>query len=105
LGPQPRKWRQRHIGILARRREYLVNIRAVLTESTVADYFAHYVQGKVERFDFPGVSGMNFVLLNVLGGGGMASLRNDPQGKTYAQMLLNFPVPVPAALATQMGES
>jgi hypothetical protein len=38
----------------------------------------------------------------VLGGGGMASLRNDPQGKTYAQMLLDFPVPVPDAIAARV---
>ena len=36
--------------------------------------------------------------LGVLGGGGVASLRNDPQGKTYAQVLLDYPVPVPREL-------
>ena len=34
----------------------------------------------------------------VLGGGGIASLRQDPQGKAYAQMLLDFPVRVPKSL-------
>jgi hypothetical protein len=34
----------------------------------------------------------------VLGGGGTASLRNDPQGKAYAQILLDYPIPVPADL-------
>ena len=29
----------------------------------------------------------------------MASLRIDPQGKAFAQQLLEFPVPVPKALA------
>ena len=31
------------------------------------------------RYDVPGVSAMNFVLYNSLGGGGIASLRSDPQ--------------------------
>jgi len=29
----------------------------------------------------------------------VASLRNDPQGKGYAQVLLDHPITVPAALA------
>lgn len=31
------------------------------------------------RYDLPGIFGFNFVLENVLGGGGIASLRSDPQ--------------------------
>ena len=34
-------------------------------------------------------------------GGGIASLRTDPQGKGYAQLLLAEPVPVPRELAQQ----
>jgi hypothetical protein len=37
------------------------------------------------------------VLGRCLGGGGTASLRYDPQGKAYAQMLLDISIPVPAA--------
>jgi hypothetical protein len=83
-------------------RTYLPYIRAALTEDAVAQYFAHFLEGPVTRFDLPGVHGVNFVLQDVLGGGGMASLRNDPQGKTYAQMLLDFPVPVPDAIAARV---
>jgi hypothetical protein len=38
---------------------------------------------------------MNFVLHDVLGGGGMASLRTDNLAKCYAQVLLTMEVPVP----------
>ena len=31
--------------------------------------------------------------------GGIASIRMDPQAKAYAQMLLDFPVPIPAEMA------
>jgi hypothetical protein len=57
----------------------------------------HVLKGRVERFDLPGIHGLNFLLHNALGGGGVASLRNDPQGKAFAQMLLDYPVEVPAA--------
>lgn len=36
-----------------------------------------------------------------LGGGGIASLRNDPQGKALAQMLLDYPIAIPHALAAK----
>jgi len=53
----------------------------------------------MERFVMPGPHALNFVLHNVLGGGGVASLRNDPQGKGYAQLLLEVPIEIPSALA------
>ncbi|MEA3149343.1 MAG: hypothetical protein QOD56_282 [Gammaproteobacteria bacterium] len=87
-----------NIGIIARRPEYLPYIRAALTPQAVATVFAHYLEGPVERFDLPGSHAINFLLHDVLGGGGTASLRNDPQGKAYAQILLDHPIPVPAGL-------
>jgi len=88
-----------NIGIIARRPEFLPFIRAALTEQAVAGYFAHLVKGKVERFDLPGTHALNFLLQEALGGGGIASIRMDPQAKAYAQMLLDFPVPIPAEMA------
>ncbi|MBT8079726.1 MAG: DUF1446 domain-containing protein [Gammaproteobacteria bacterium] len=87
-----------NIGIIARRREYLPWIWATLTEDVVAQRFAHFLEGPVERFLMPGPAAINFVLHDVLGGGGVASLRNDPQGKGYAQVLLDQPIPLPAPL-------
>jgi hypothetical protein len=50
----------------------------------------------------PGCHGINFLLDNVLGGGGMASIRNDPQGKGYGQLLLNAQIPVSGEIARQL---
>jgi hypothetical protein len=36
-----------------------------------------------------------------LGGGGMASLNIDPQGKAYAQQLLDIMIPVPHKIAEE----
>ncbi len=86
-----------NIGVLARRREFLPAIDAALTPAAVKQWFAHRCEGEVERFALPGLGGYNFLLHRALGGGGTASLRYDPQGKAYAQMLMDMPVPVPAA--------
>ena len=95
-----------NIGVLARKAAYAPYIRAALTESAVAKWFAHLFEagtGKVERFDLPGTHALNFLLHDALGGGGVASLRNDPQGKALAQQLLEFPIPVPTEIAREVG--
>jgi hypothetical protein len=97
-----------NIGVMARRPEYLPYIRAALSEAAVAKWFAHLFEdgkGKVDRWDLPGAGAMNFLLYDALGGGGVASLRNDPQGKALAQQLLEFPIPVPAAIARSTEEA
>ncbi len=91
-----------NIGVIARRPEYVAPIRAALTEERVAAWFRHLVEGPVRRYELPGIHAFNFVLEGALGGGGMASLRMDPQGKAYAQMLLDIPVEVPVAWAAEI---
>ena len=92
-----------NIGILARKPDYLPYIRSALSEEAVKDYFAHVCEGKVERFDLPGSHALNFLLHESLGGGGIASVRIDPQGKGFAQMLLDIEILVPADLAARNG--
>ncbi|KRS10358.1 terpene utilization protein AtuA [Roseovarius atlanticus] len=92
-----------NIGILARKPDYLPYIRSALSEEVVKDYFAHVCEGRVERFDLPGSHSLNFLLHESLGGGGIASVRIDPQGKGFAQMLLDIEIPVPADLAARDG--
>lgn len=91
-----------NIGVIARAPAYFPYICRSLTTDVVAERFAHFLKGNVERFIMPGPHALNFLLHNVLGGGGVASLRNDPQGKGYAQLLLEVPIEVPAALARRL---
>lgn len=94
-----------NIGVMARKPEYLAWIAAALSEAAVAEWMQHVIDGqtgKVSRWYLPGSHSLNFLLENALGGGGVASLRIDPQGKAFAQQLLEFPVPVPKALAEQL---
>jgi len=81
-----------NIGIIARDPAFLPYIREQLTEEVVAKYFAHVFEGEaiVKRYEVPGINGLNFVLHAALGGGGIASLRPDPQGKAYGQILGDF---------------
>ena len=102
------KGNKANIGIIARKPEYFPYIFQSLTEEKVAERFAHFLesspsqkQDQIDKFILPGPNAINFLLHNVLGGGGTASLRNDPQGKGYAQLLLECPIEVPQSLAEQ----
>ena len=100
------KGNKANVGIIARHEDYLPWIWATLTDEEVTARFAHFLDstapGSVERFLLPGSHAINFLLHDVLGGGGVASIRNDPQGKGYAQLLLDCPVPVPTAIAENL---
>jgi hypothetical protein len=89
------KGNKANIGIVARRPEHLAALSAWLTPDRVAAHFAHRAPSGVERFDLPGLHAINFVLHDVLGGGGMASLHTDNLAKAYAQVLLTMEVPRP----------
>lgn len=88
-----------NIGVIARHVEFVPILRDKLTEKVVANYLAHLVLGRVKRYELPGINAFNFVLTDALGGGGTASLRMDPQGKAFAQMLLDLKLSIPANLA------
>ena len=88
-----------NIGIIARKPEYLPWIAAKLTADYVGDRFAHFMTSPgIDRYYMPGLPALNFLLHNALGGGGIASLRNDPQAKAYAQVLLDTPIAIPQQL-------
>lgn len=86
-----------NIGLMVRDPAWLDWIREQVTPARVADYFAHLIKGPVTRYELPGIGAFNFVLENALGGGGSCSLRSDPLGKSYAQMLLDMEIECPAA--------
>lgn len=94
-----------NIGVMARQPEYLPWIAEALSEGAVAEWMQHVLDpqlGRVSRWHLPGTHSLNFLLENALEGGGVASLRIDPQGKAFAQQLLEFPVAVPQAIADSL---
>ncbi|MET0369821.1 MAG: acyclic terpene utilization AtuA family protein [Sphingobium sp.] len=90
-----------NIGVIARKPDYLDPIRRTLTTQAVGQWLADQVEGEVERFDLPGIGALNFLLHRALGGGGIASIRNDAQGKGFASRLLDHPIEVSRTLAAR----
>ncbi|MBT2337791.1 MULTISPECIES: acyclic terpene utilization AtuA family protein [Pseudomonas] len=94
-----------NIGVIAREPEYLPWIAEALTPEVMVDWMSHVLDpllGRVERWYLPGSHSLNFLLENALAGGGVASLRIDPQGKALAQQLLEIQIPVPQSIADQV---
>jgi hypothetical protein len=87
-----------NIAIIARDPKFFPVLRREITCERIAQHFRHLVKGRVQRFEAPGICALNFLLQEALGGGGMASLRIDPQGKAYAAMALEMTVRVPKRL-------
>jgi hypothetical protein len=83
-----------NIGVIATDpRHYPVLVREVTAER-VKVFFGDFVKGKVERFELPNLSALNFLLHEALGGGGTVSLRVDAQGKTLGAALLKLEIEV-----------
>jgi hypothetical protein len=90
-----------NIGVIARQARFLPWIWAALDAARIARVFGHFLEGDasdVTRYLMPGSNAMNILMNRVLGGGGAASLRNDPQGKGYSQVLLAEMIEMPVAL-------
>ena len=100
------KGRLFNVAVIARRPEYLPWLRAALTPQAVGQWYRHLGRDgqppPVDRYDVPGVHAVNLVVRDSLEGGINASTQLDPAAKGMAQLLLRFPVPVPAQLAAQL---
>lgn len=83
-----------NIGVIARDPSYVPYLRRHLTEKAVHKYFENLFDDPkdcpVTRYEMPGINSFNFLMKDCLGGGGVASVRPDPQGKALGQMLLDF---------------
>jgi hypothetical protein len=87
-----------NIGVIARSEALAGVLAREISAERMHEWFAHLVEGQVARYALPGINAFNFVLAAALGGGGMASLRNDAQGKAFAQLALEMPVRVSPSL-------
>ena len=85
--------------MVARNPKALPYLREGLTTQVVRDYFAHLLEkdsvveryvlesfspadvrgSGFHRYELPGINALNFVITKALGGGGVSSLRCDPQ--------------------------
>ena len=83
-----------NIGIIAYEDNGYNIINKYLTVDKVKKHFEGICFGEVERFELPNIRALNFLLHNILGGGGTVSLKLDAQGKTLAAALLKMELEV-----------
>lgn len=79
-----------NIGVIAYTQEGYDLLKKELTAERVAQFFHALNPQKVIRYELPNLLAFNFVLVNVLAGGGSRSLRIDAQGKALGQALLEM---------------
>jgi hypothetical protein len=84
-----------NVGIIAFNAAGYVWLVEHLTPQAVEARFKPMGVGRVERFEMPNIGALNFVLPNILAGGGSRSLRIDAQGKALGQALLEMRIDVP----------
>ena len=58
--------------------------------------------GAVVRYELPNLGALNFILPEILDGGGSVSMRVDAQGKALGQILLEMTLDVPDDLLSAM---
>ena len=95
-----------NVAVIARKPDYLPYIAAALTPEAVADQYAHVFNPGaahvVERQYAPGISALNFVVRQTMGGGLASNLRFDAPGKGLGQQLLSRMIPVSPAIAREV---
>ncbi|HEX3128050.1 MAG TPA: hypothetical protein VH394_12035 [Thermoanaerobaculia bacterium] len=87
-----------NVGLIAKTPELFQVIREQATAERVAEHFREVCRGGVDCYEVPNLLALNFMLKDSLGGGGTESLKNDAQGKTHAQGLLQMEVEIPDEL-------
>jgi hypothetical protein len=65
---------------------------SAVTAAAVREKFGDLVRGSVTRYEIPSAHGLNFVLTEALGGGVSLTLRADPHGKSYQNLVLDIDV-------------
>lgn len=87
-----------NVGLIADSPELYEVLLGEVTRERVKEHFRALCRGPVDRYEVPNLLALNFILHDSLGGGGTESLKNDAQGKTHAQGLLEMEIEVPDGL-------
>ena len=86
-----------NVGVIARTPADYDVLRRNLTAERVEAFFRPLGVGRVVRYELPNLGALNFILPNILDGGGSLSLRIDAQGKGLGQALLEMELEIPEA--------
>jgi hypothetical protein len=96
------KGNRANVGIIAYDPAHYDLLREALTVERVREHFGELVKGKIERFELPNLSALNFLLHEALEGGGTVSLMTDAQAKVTATAFLRMEIEVPAQVALEV---
>lgn len=84
-----------NVGVIPYTPDGFTYLRGELTAERVEAFFKPLGVGEVIRYEMPKLFAFNFILPNILAGGGSRSLRVDAQGKALGQALLEMPMEMP----------
>ncbi len=84
-----------NVGVIANTAADFEFLRRCLTADAVEAFFKPLGVGRVVRYELPNLLALNFVLPQILDGGGSLTLRTDAQGKSLGQSLLEIRLAVP----------
>lgn len=98
-----------NVGVIAREPEYYPWLYHALKPEQVAHHYAPLIQSScadthVVRYPVPGINALNLVVNNAMGGGMLAHPGIDNAAKGMGQRLLDFPIPVSAAIQAKLLE-
>jgi hypothetical protein len=95
-----------NVAVIAREAAFLPYIAAALQPACVGAHYGRVlgqpVAPGVEMFSVPGLAALNYVVMNAMEGGVLASTWIDPVAKGMAQLLLDYPIPVSPALHARL---
>jgi hypothetical protein len=84
-----------NVGVIAYTAAGFAVLRDHLSAAKVEAYFERLGPGPVVRYELPNLGALNFVLPEVLAGGGSRSLRSDAQGKALGEAILEMSLDIP----------
>ncbi|MEO6025780.1 MAG: acyclic terpene utilization AtuA family protein [Candidatus Binatia bacterium] len=87
-----------NVGLWARTPAAYRWLAEYLTVARLRELMSEARELEVDRFEFPNLLALNFVVKKLLGDGVAASLRSDPQAKSLGEYLRAKLVPIPTAL-------
>jgi hypothetical protein len=87
-----------NVGVWVRSADAFRWLAQYLTVPRLRELLSEARDLEVDRFEFPNLLAVNFVVKGLLGDGVAASLRSDPQAKSLGEYLRAKVVPIPVAL-------
>lgn len=93
-----------NIGVIAYTKPAYDFLEKTLDAEKVARFFYALQPAHVKRYELPNILAFNFILEDVLDGGGSRSLRIDAQGKALGQAILEMPLKIPKNLYDEISK-